>query len=467
MKIGSVSQTIIIALLIGTVATLISWPLVGAKLAGNVYRDAQEKQGHVADVLGYYFDIGASAARSLSGSPGISNDSGFLSEESMNAAIDRYENAFGVSVIYVLDHNGIVIATSNRDANDSFMGKDFSFRSYVQDALSGSPSLYFARGTVSNERGIYSSYPIRSGGRIIGVIAVKQNAAIIEPILQPHHPILIVSPEGVIFLSSDTNLTMTSLSPLSSTLQDAVKASRQFGAEDIAYSGITLGSAWGNPSLRIGDDEYLYIESELPLLGWRLIAGVATDTILLWRLEAMVVIVLVTLLGALLALVMQTSVLQRKQVRSGILFDKLFSSPVLGQAIVDERGRFTKVNDALLTMTGLSREAALSPQSGTLAALFGAQHTGDLLVHCEEDNVHEHQIVRNGLPAWLLVAFVPLEPAPSESFGLIQMRDVTVERQQREAVAQKSAEIEKVNQMLLAREDKLHELLRRQKQPGS
>ena len=47
-----------------------------------------------------------------------------------NSLLDLFNNSFKVSVCYLMDHNGNTIASSNREAPDSFVGKNYTFRPY-------------------------------------------------------------------------------------------------------------------------------------------------------------------------------------------------------------------------------------------------------------------------------------------------------------------------------------------------
>jgi C4-dicarboxylate-specific signal transduction histidine kinase len=49
-----------------------------------------------------------------------------------------------------MNHEGMTVASSNRDAPDSFVGIHFGFRPYFQQAIHGTPASYLALGTTSN-----------------------------------------------------------------------------------------------------------------------------------------------------------------------------------------------------------------------------------------------------------------------------------------------------------------------------
>ena len=105
-----------------------------------------------------------------------------VSQANVEGILDNFLKSLNVEVCYIMDAKGITIASSNRNDYDSFVGKDFSFRPYFQNALSGSAAVYLAQGTTSRKRGIYYSYPVydRHGMMILGVAVIKSSVERIE-----------------------------------------------------------------------------------------------------------------------------------------------------------------------------------------------------------------------------------------------------------------------------------------------
>ncbi len=58
-----------------------------------------------------------------------------------NDILDQFKEGTQASVCYLMDQSGLTIASSNRLSGGSFVGKDYSYRPYFQEAMSrGSPS---------------------------------------------------------------------------------------------------------------------------------------------------------------------------------------------------------------------------------------------------------------------------------------------------------------------------------------
>ncbi|WP_352297215.1 cache domain-containing protein [Pseudoalteromonas sp. 20-MNA-CIBAN-0454] len=105
-------------------------------------------------------------------------------EEEHYSAINNYladiQKASGASDIYILNTQGEVVASSNWQADYTFLGSNFSFRPYFKQAFAGEKVAYFALGQRSKERGLYFSQAIYHEGKAIGVVALKVNVAKFE-----------------------------------------------------------------------------------------------------------------------------------------------------------------------------------------------------------------------------------------------------------------------------------------------
>ncbi|WP_417615814.1 sensor histidine kinase [Oceanisphaera sp.] len=109
----------------------------------------------------------------------------------------------GATDSYVIGTDGITLAASNWDQPRPFIGNDYSFRPYFQQAMEGGAGRYFALGNTSRVRGYFFSYPVLQDGQIIGVAVVKVDLEDIEadwsdPLLD----ILVMDEDGVIFIST-------------------------------------------------------------------------------------------------------------------------------------------------------------------------------------------------------------------------------------------------------------------------
>jgi C4-dicarboxylate-specific signal transduction histidine kinase len=67
--------------------------------------------------------------------------------EQANHYLELLTNHTGARAIYILNRSGRVIATSNWQSPDSYLGESDAFRPYYQEAIHGRPSRFFGIGT--------------------------------------------------------------------------------------------------------------------------------------------------------------------------------------------------------------------------------------------------------------------------------------------------------------------------------
>lgn len=157
--------------------------------------------------------------------------SGQTNTESANVILDQCNYVLGNSVCYVMNTEGMVMASSNRFAVDSFLGKNYAFRPYFTQAIEKGVGEYFAIGVTSNIPGYYASHAIKDKeNKVIGVVVVKINLNEIEQILSSYEHICFASPEGVIFLSGDSSLHGKTLRSLSESEKQFIRKNQQFGS---------------------------------------------------------------------------------------------------------------------------------------------------------------------------------------------------------------------------------------------
>jgi PAS domain S-box-containing protein len=159
-----------------------------------------------------------------------------------NALLDLFKKTLDVDVCYLMDARGNTIASSNRNAPDSFVGMNFSFRPYFQHAMQGLPSNYLALGTTSRKRGAYYSYPVyrENDDTPLGIAVIKASIFFVERELTPEETSiqLVVDPQGVIFISSRPEWLYQLLWPLKPEDIRRLRQTRQFGNGPWHWTGI-------------------------------------------------------------------------------------------------------------------------------------------------------------------------------------------------------------------------------------
>jgi len=148
-----------------------------------------------------------------------------------NAALDRFNINSDFSVCYLLDAQGTTVASSNRNAPDSFVGKNYAFRPYFQEALRGESSFYMAAGGTSRERGFYVAQPVKNEqAKVVGVAVAKKNIETAENVLAGYPHAFFINPDGIVFISSSKEMVLKTLWPLEPKRIRVINDTQQFGA---------------------------------------------------------------------------------------------------------------------------------------------------------------------------------------------------------------------------------------------
>ena len=166
-----------------------------------------------------------------------------------NRHLNAINNIVGASDTYLLDIEGNTIAASNWSKKSTFIGNNFSFRPYYQDAIQGLQGQYFALGSTSGQRGYYFSYPVSYAAEIIGVIVVKMDLSLIEKDWAGKEQLFLVTDNNnVVFISSEEKWLIHSLTTLSETQKKTILKSRRYLDQKIESLSIS-GDLQKNSSL--------------------------------------------------------------------------------------------------------------------------------------------------------------------------------------------------------------------------
>lgn len=185
------------------------------------------------------------------------------------------------SDIYMLTMDGETIAASNYDLPTSFIGQNFSYRPYFQEAAAGAQARFYALGTTSAKRGYYFSSPIEIGGRILGVIVFKVDIDTIEASwVGGDSRIFVSDPEGIIFMTGTPEWLYSAILPLTPERLARTEASRRYSDAQLKELPLLEGNAAGHRLMQVGSNggsrEFLVSSQLMPEAGWTV--NVLTDT---------------------------------------------------------------------------------------------------------------------------------------------------------------------------------------------
>ncbi|MFO7715378.1 PAS domain S-box protein [Desulfosarcina sp.] len=240
-------------------------------------RNALDRLQTTKKNLSAFFSENIKPARVLAGMPALVDVLVRTDAETLktaNALLDLFTKTLDVEVCYLMDTRGNTIASSNRNDPDSFVGMNFSFRPYFQDAMQGLPASYLALGTTSRRRGAYYSYPVyqQNSDTPLGIAVIKASIFFVEKELTVEKTSiqLVVNPQGVIFISSRSEWLYQLLWQLTPEEIRHLRKSRQFGNGPWHWTGIRKNEV--NEVVDTSGKTYLFHYLDIDdYPGWRIV----------------------------------------------------------------------------------------------------------------------------------------------------------------------------------------------------
>ena len=229
-------------------------------------------------------------AKILSTSPGVI--AGLRADPSgldlANKVLDRYAEGLASAVCYALDLQGKVIASSNREQPDSFVGQSYYFREYFKEGMEGKAARSFLVGKTSQKKGYYSSCPVYdSNGKIIGLVVAKKDAdALIENFKKFPHSFLL-DPDGTIFFSDANDLSSLQFEP---TMKEFLKILNK-ESETKNKSGVMLNQDFlkDGQEIVLHKHRHFIFKSRVSLDHWQVMYIVSADQMVFYQFFGVIV----------------------------------------------------------------------------------------------------------------------------------------------------------------------------------
>ena len=299
----------------------------------------------------------------------------------LNRYLEKINSISNASETYLMDSSGLAVAASNWQENLSFVGQNFSYRPYFQEAMAGHLGRYFALGTTSRLRGYYFAYPIRQDDTILGALVVKINIDSVENNWgHEDQTFLVTDPDGVIFLSTKDDWRFHTLTPLSKEVDQRVRNSRRY--PNVSLDPLHVVSSQENEEgkivrIKIPSDykakEYLLQTRFMQQADWNV--QILTDTRRVERfvLLAFLVLSAILVLGSLLVLLLK----QRRQRKIDLSRFEEQARKVLQAANEKLETRVTERTQEFTEINTLLRKEIEDRKRAEIAL----QHTRSELVH--------------------------------------------------------------------------------------
>ena len=279
-----------------------------------------------------------------------------------NRLLDRIKDSFEMTTCYLLDRNGLTVASTDRNEKNSFVGQSFARRPYFTGAREGRLTTYFALGKVSRERGYFAAVPVVDHkGTITGVVVIKRNIAPVEEFFKNDPHVYLVSPEGIIFISSREEHLYRSLWPVTEKQRRELLASGQFG--NITFTPLLDTEPRTGTYVRL-DNENHYVQ-RLPFgsEGWTLVMIEHPRIVASYRLFGIILTAAFTLLLLLFFKILldknKSLETARDLLKARDDWGRTFDTVPDLIAIIDTRHRIVSMNRAMAERLGISRQEAV------------------------------------------------------------------------------------------------------------
>jgi len=402
LRRGLIGWTLAVLLLLGIVSGWIITDYIGESKRKDFEKNTQSLSTLLLNHLNDKFLTVDHSVSALSGSPWVTpalQSKIAQDREKANSVLDRYKHSMDVSVCYLLDKSGITIASSNRNEPDSFVGKSYSFRPYFQQAIAGMKGNYFALGITSKERGYYASSPVKDRqGNIIGAAVIKVNIIFFESAFKSYPYAFVVSPEGIIFISSRPDFLFKSLWPPDEKSRSELLSSLQFG--NVSFEAVLQKEPINDSYITYNGNNFYVLRLPLRQAGWSLVFLNTTKDIAYSRLFGIFLSFAACFFIMVFSVILIETESQRESslkllnLKEEILESKekyhlLFSHEKDAIILIDsETNRFIDANEACLELYGYSREEFMNMSPADISAepdktdsaLKEASTTGKILI---------------------------------------------------------------------------------------
>jgi diguanylate cyclase (GGDEF)-like protein len=111
----------------------------------------------------------------------------------------------GLDSIWLVNANGLCVASSNSQNSQTFIGIDMRARSYLANALLGAFAEAYGVGRASGEPGIFISAPVYDDGLLVGAVVAKVGIARLRHWVA-HAGTFVADDNGVIIMAHDSSL---------------------------------------------------------------------------------------------------------------------------------------------------------------------------------------------------------------------------------------------------------------------
>jgi PAS domain S-box-containing protein len=190
-------------------------------------------------------------------------------KSSIDLSLENTKSIIDAAIIYILNNQGTVIASTVYSNGKTLLNKNYKFRPYFTQAIAGRRIIYPALGVTTGKRGLYFSVPIFENAEQdpVGVVVIKQKTDEIDKLLKTSPlPSFLSIDNGVVFSSNQYGLMYHSISQLNQQQLEKLEKTNQFANNKIAMLPFNLLEK----QLIYDNKAYFSINKSIDFKGWQL-----------------------------------------------------------------------------------------------------------------------------------------------------------------------------------------------------
>jgi two-component system C4-dicarboxylate transport sensor histidine kinase DctB len=231
---------------------------------------------HVTGELAKYQAIPALLATNQRVRKVLEQPQNLSARQALNEYFEHSAQTSQALAIYLMNREGVTQAASNwRPEERSFIGENFAYRPYFQQALQGNSGRYFALGTTSTVRGYYFAEPVYQLGQVIGVVVVKLDISVLEQRWRgARQQVFVTDADGVVFIATQSDWLYHTWLPLSAAQRHQIRQSQRYPGQSLPSLNKQIAGQFKTASLvQIADHpthDYLHVQQPMPTDDWQL-----------------------------------------------------------------------------------------------------------------------------------------------------------------------------------------------------
>jgi two-component system C4-dicarboxylate transport sensor histidine kinase DctB len=193
-------------------------------------------------------------------------------DREVNRFLQAVNDKAGSAALYVLNTDGIVIAASNWNDANSFVGLNLRFRPYFKDSMQGGEGRFFGVGVTVGQPGLYLSHPVYVHGKVLGVVTTKIALTSLENLWRDSgETVFVTDANGIIVLTSRPAWKYRTMVPLSQETLNSIHERWQYPELKLQYLPSRHTSRMGATNeIAIGAERFFENTRSIPGMGWNI-----------------------------------------------------------------------------------------------------------------------------------------------------------------------------------------------------